>query len=91
MDNWLTRIPSDKLLHYIVCRFLVVYVGGAARIFLPKGWALVIGVIAAICAAVLKEWFDKKNPDKGTFEWKDLIADGIGIIDGAVSSVIFMV
>ena len=91
MDNWITRIPKDKLLHYLICRIIVAYAGGFARLFVPKWWALAIGVLIAAAIAILKELSDKKYPDTGTFEWKDLIADGIGIIDGVISEVIFMV
>lgn len=66
MDNF------DKVYHFIVC-FVIVLV---ADIFMPL-WA---SVLLACAAAVGKEVYDLKHPDKHTADWADLAADGFGIL-----------
>lgn len=66
----------DGLKHILCCNLIVAII----NIVLPLWSAVLIGVIASIG----KEFVWDKWLGKGTFDKKDLIADGIGIIIGCL-------
>lgn len=66
----------DGLLH-IVCSALIV---GVAGVFMPL-WA---AVLVAALVGVGKEVVYDRMLGKGTFDRKDLLADAVGIIIGAL-------
>lgn len=62
----------DKLLHFI-CSFLITVVFGLL-------FGGVIGFAAGFWAALLKETYDEYREDGTGWDWKDVLADVIGII-----------
>ena len=73
--NYLGNIPHDKLLHFAVCAVL----SAVLHLIFPV-W-VVVSVMAIL--SVGKEIYDQISGE-GTPEWKDLIADAIGIIIGVL-------
>ena len=71
--NYLNNIPHDKLLHFAICAVL----SAILNLFFPV-W-IVVSLVAIL--SVGKEAYDQISSE-GTPEWKDLIADAIGIIIG---------
>lgn len=67
-------IGKDKILHFICCFLIVIIVGVMS---LP-----VIGLSAGIIVALLKETYDEFREGGTGWDWKDIIADFIGIILG---------
>lgn len=78
IKNWINNIISfikdnDKLKHVLV-NFAIVLVVGVFN--------LKVGVALAIVASISKELYDKYRPNGSGWNWKDLIADLIGIVIG---------
>lgn len=71
--NYLNGISHDKLLHFAVCTVL----SAILHLIFPA-WVVVSIMVILSCA---KEVYDQISGE-GTPEWKDLIADAIGIIIG---------
>lgn len=65
---------NDKFAHFI-CNFLIVVILGI--IFSP-----VIGLVAALVASFSKEAYDEFTEDGSGWDWKDVLADAIGIMAG---------
>ena len=65
---------NDKFAHFI-CNFLIVVILGI--IFSP-----VIGLAAALVASFSKEIYDEFTEDGSGWDWKDVLADAIGITAG---------
>ena len=76
MDKIFNYFGFDGLKHILCCNLIVVLV----NILLP----LWIAVLASVVAAFGKEIIWDKILKKGTFDKKDLISDGIGIIIGCL-------
>lgn len=64
---------ADKVAHFAV-NFCIVLAAGVFR----KGWLIIAGVLVAVVASVAKEIWDKVS-GKGECDWKDLVADALGI------------
>lgn len=79
----LSAIPTDKYIHCIV----VMIIASVFMHILPFGLLLrfVISVVLAITVGICKELYDKK--DYGLFDTKDLCADAIGALLGALMSI----
>ena len=77
--KWLTSIPSDKLLHFIVSGIL--YALFFKMLILAFGlYNLVPYILAGVLTfgiGILKEYLDQK--DGGKFDFLDLLADLLGI------------
>lgn len=78
IKNWINNIISfikdnDKLKHVLV-NFAIVLVVGVFN--------LKVGVALAIVASISKELYDKYRPNGSGWDWKDLVADLIGIVIG---------
>ena len=76
MDKIFNYFGFDGLKHILCCNLIVVLV----NILLP----LWIAVLASVVAALGKEIIWDKILKRGTFDKKDLISDGIGIIIGCL-------
>lgn len=75
IQNIISKIGADKLLHISVSMVLTLEL----RRFLPYWQAALI----VLSIGVAKEVYDKVS-GKGTAEWKDIIADCIGIGLGSI-------
>lgn len=69
---------ADKIAHFAV-NFCIVLAAGVFK----KGWLIIAGVLIAVIASVAKEIWDKVS-GKGECDWKDLVADAIGIVAGLI-------
>lgn len=76
----MNKIPTDKLLHFLISALLTFVL----NCFLPISWA----VGTAIVIGVLKEVVWDKLLKKGTFELEDMFANMIGIFCAALCIVI---
>lgn len=79
---------ADKQLHILAeyAIALTVFVFFAAFHIYWLAWVgFAVALVVAVVAGAWKEWRDYKNPDKGTFEIADIVADALGIL--AASSV----
>ena len=80
MENIVTRIVdkvgTDKVMHAEACALISSVVSVYAH-------NVLIGAIAAIVVGVLKELYDKSTGEE--FDWKDLAADVVGAVFGAVA------
>lgn len=65
---------ADKIAHFAV-NFCIVLAAGIFR----NGWLVLIGVLIAVVVSISKEIWDKVT-GKGVCDWKDLVADAIGIV-----------
>lgn len=74
--NFLTKLPHDKALHFIVG----VLIYAAAHFISPA-----VGMIAVTVAAVGKEVYDYMNRDKHTPDLWDAVATVLGGTAGFVS------
>ncbi len=77
---WIISIPQDKLLHFVsillltLLTFCVVFIFST---FWPAfGWANLLGVVASLG----KELYDLIKQEGHTAEWRDLVADGAGLL-----------
>lgn len=75
IQNIINRIGIDKILHVLVCLVLML----EFQRFLPVWGALTI----VLAIGIIKEIYDKVS-DKGTPDWRDIVADCIGIILGLI-------
>lgn len=75
INNIINKVGIDKILHLLVCLSLTLEL----RRFIDLWIAIVIVLIIAIG----KEVYDKLSK-KGTCDYKDIIADCIGIIIGCL-------
>lgn len=74
----IVKIGTDKIAHFFGCAFVVLALG---RFIHP-----LLAVIVAMALAVAKELLDASIG--GRFDWRDLLADSLGII---ISSLILWV
>lgn len=75
--NWIeVKFGVEGLLHVIICKLIV----DVCEIFMPLWVALLIGILAGL----FKEFVVDKWMGKGTFDKKDLLADGMGIVLGLI-------
>lgn len=75
IQNIISKIGTDKLLHISVSMVLTLEL----RRFLPCWQAVLI----VLTIGIAKEVYDKIS-GKGTPEWKDIIADIVGIALGSI-------
>ena len=79
MENKIAKIVdkfgTDKVMHAEMCAFI-------AAVATAYTHDLVIGAFVAIVVGVLKELHDKLAGEE--FDWKDLAADAVGAVYGAV-------
>ena len=71
----MNRLTEDKLKHIVVSSIIA----KALLFFLPWWWAGVITLVIGVG----KELYDKVSK-KGHAEWKDLVADLVGILIGVL-------
>lgn len=64
---------ADKIAHFAV-NFCIVLAAGVFK----NGWLVLAGVLVAVAASLAKEVWDKIT-GKGECDWRDLVADAIGI------------
>ncbi len=70
----LIKKHADKIAHFAV-NFCIILAAGIFR----NGWLVLIGVLIAVVVSISKEIWDKAT-GKGVCDWKDLVADAIGIV-----------
>lgn len=75
INNIINKVGIDKILHLLVCLSLTLEL----RRFVD----LWIAVLIVFVIAVFKEVYDKVSK-KGTCDYKDIIADCVGIIIGCL-------
>ena len=79
MENKIAKIVdkfgADKVMHAEMCAFI-------AAVATAYTHDMVIGAFVAIVVGVLKELYDKLAGEE--FDWKDLTADAVGAVFGAV-------
>lgn len=75
IQNIINRIGIDKILHVLVSLVLML----EFQRFLPVWGALTI----VLAIGIIKEVYDKVS-GKGTPDWRDIVADCIGIILGLI-------
>jgi len=75
INNIINKIDVDKILHLFICLILTLEL----RRFID----LWIVIIIVFIIAITKEIYDKVSK-KGTCDYKDIIADCIGIIIGCL-------
>ena len=75
MTRIVDKFGTDKLLHAEICAFIAAVVTAYTHNAL-------IGAVVAIAVGVLKELYDKSTGEE--FDWKDLAADAVGSVFGAV-------
>lgn len=72
--NWIQKIVAkigmDKIAHFFGCAFLTLALGRFVH------WAIVAGLVLAL--GVAKELWD------GVFDWRDILADTLGVALGVV-------
>ena len=67
ITNLIQKIGLDKIAHFFACAFLTLAFGHLFH------W--ITGALLTACLGVLKEYLIDK-----TVDWKDLLADGLGIL-----------
>lgn len=75
IQNIINRIGIDKILHVLVSLVLML----EFQRFLPVWGALTV----VLAIGIIKEVYDKVS-GKGTPDWRDIVADCIGIILGLI-------
>lgn len=75
-------IQIDKITHNLI-NYAILFTFAV----LTKYW---IGLIVAITFSLLKEFVWDKWLKKGTFEIADLVSDGLGIIEGSLMYLIYI-
>lgn len=75
IQNIINRIGIDKILHVLVSLVLML----EFQRFLPVWGALTV----VLAIGIIKEVYDKMS-GKGSPDWRDIVADCIGIILGLV-------
>lgn len=92
-SKWMCGIASDKYAHFL-CSMLIAFIASAllfalaGMISLPmsKNGTAVLGFGAAYIIGVVKEKIDENKG--GAFDFKDLTADTLGAIIGALMFII---
>lgn len=72
----MNSLSHDKALH----GFYGTSFYSLIRIFIPS----VVAALIVIAAAYAKEWYDGKNPEKHTKDWKDAVATYIVPVVSAI-------
>ena len=80
MLKLITSIPKDKLLHAFLCSIIVLYAVTFLRFGLSYLWAMILGNVVTIGIFLGKEYYDYRHPDEHSCEWKDILADFIGLL-----------
>lgn len=75
IQNIINRIGIDKILHVLVSLVLML----EFQRFLPVWGALTV----VLAIGIIKEIYDKVS-GKGTPDWRDIVADCIGIVLGLI-------
>lgn len=75
IQNIINRIGVDKILHVLVSLVMML----EFRRFLPVWGALTV----VLAIGIIKEIYDKVS-GKGTPDWRDIVADCIGIVLGLI-------
>lgn len=77
---WIVSVPQDKLLHYVAVLLVAQFVFCVVFIFSTFwpafGWANAAGVVVSLG----KELYDLIKREGHTAEWRDLVADGAGLL-----------
>lgn len=77
---WIVSVPQDKLLHFVAVLLVAQFVFCVVFIFSTFwpafGWANAAGVVASLG----KELYDLIKREGHTAEWRDLVADGAGLL-----------
>lgn len=76
-----TCVEKDKILHFMVSMAIAILV---VLLCLPLGTIAAVGITVCVCsiAGIGKEIYDCKKDNPTGFDWKDLLADLIGMIVG---------
>jgi uncharacterized protein YfiM (DUF2279 family) len=79
-DSW---VSADKGYHIIASMMTTVFIGQFSihGLEMDRGKAQYAGAGAGFAIGLTKEFYDAKKPDN-KFSWKDLTADGLGILIG---------
>lgn len=77
---WIVSVPQDKLLHYVavllVAQFVFCVVFIFSTFWLAFGWANAAGILVGLG----KELYDLIKQEGHSAEWRDLVADGAGLL-----------
>lgn len=77
---WIVSVPQDKLLHFVAVLLVAQFVFCVVFIFSTFwpafGWANAAGVVVSLG----KELYDLIKREGHTAEWRDLVADGAGLV-----------
>lgn len=82
--NWLTKIPSDKLLHFGISAgiYIVIFKILVTLFSLYNAVPYVLAGVLTLAIGYTKEIIDEKRGSKVDF--KDLLADALGILCGVL-------
>lgn len=72
LQKFISKVGKDKILHFI-CAFMITLISGLI-------FGVFIGLAAGLCASLLKETYDEYRKNGTGWDWKDIIADIIGIV-----------
>lgn len=75
-EDVLSYLGRDGLLHIVCCALLVGIIGLIAPLW--------VAIVATVVVGVAKELVWDKWLGKGTFDWKDLLCDLVGILIGTL-------
>lgn len=71
---------ADKQLHFLaafsIAALIYILIAASQKWY----WATIIGAVISAIVCIIKEVYDKQNPDKHSFEWGDVIADALGLL-----------
>ena len=71
---------ADKQLHMLSCFAIALTTFVFFAAFCHPWWGFALGIVFALLAAGLKEWYDIKHPKTHSFEWADIVADVLGTL-----------
>ena len=85
MKNFFKKIiaffkSADKILHILasfsIAALIYILIAASQKWY----WATIIGAVISAIVCIVKEFYDKQNPKKHSFEWLDIVADAIGLV-----------
>ncbi len=71
---------TDKQLHFLAAFFVAALIYILIVASQKWYWATIIGAGISALICIIKEVYDKQNPDKHSFEWLDIVADALGLL-----------
>lgn len=80
LDYFLSHI--DKILHVFVSMVVMLFVTALLSLVLGFWLSSALGAIITISVGLGKEVYDEAHPEEHNAEWKDILADFIGVILG---------